>query len=45
MSTTVNSGGRFGNQFIRNIALSLLAEKHDLHTIASHFNNELDFFI
>jgi hypothetical protein len=35
MSTTVNSGGRFGNQFIRNIALSLLAEKHDLLAIYS----------
>jgi hypothetical protein len=28
--TTVNSAGRFANQFIRNIFISLLAEKYDL---------------
>ena len=30
MSTTVGGSGRLGNQIFRNIAVSLIAEKHDL---------------
>jgi len=35
MTTTIPPAGRLGNQIIRNIAVSLLAEKHDLHVTYS----------
>lgn len=35
--TTTNNNGRLGNQIIRNLAVSLIAEKHDLHV---HYYNE-----
>jgi hypothetical protein len=38
MSTTIFNG-RLGNQIIRNLALSIIAEKFDLHV--SYYNNEL----
>jgi hypothetical protein len=38
MSTT-NYNGRLGNQIIRNLALSIIAEKFDLHV--SYYNNEM----
>jgi len=31
MTHTLNSGGRFGNQIIRNLAVSLIAEKNNLY--------------
>lgn len=37
--TSTGSNGRLGNQIIRNIAVSLLAEKHDLHV--TYYNKEL----
>lgn len=39
MSKTVGNNGRFGNQFIRNILLSIMAERYNLS--ASYFNHEL----
>jgi hypothetical protein len=30
MTSTIEGEGRLGNQIIRNLAVSLLAEKHDL---------------
>lgn len=38
MSTTRYNGG-LGNQIIRNLALSIIAEKFDLHV--SYYNNEM----
>ena len=38
MTTTLNNG-RLGNQIIRNIAVSLLAERHNLHVI--YFNHRI----
>jgi hypothetical protein len=38
MTTTLNNG-RLGNQIIRNIAVSLLAERHNLHVI--YFNHPI----
>ena len=35
--TTTNHNGRLGNQIIRNLAVSLIAEKHDLHV---NYHNE-----
>ena len=31
MSTTLNGRGRLGNQIIRNLFMSMVAEKHDLN--------------
>jgi hypothetical protein len=39
MSITLNNNGRLGNQIIRNIALSIIAEKNDLHVEYSNYNN------
>lgn len=37
--TTTNHNGRLGNQIIRNLAVSLIAEKHDLHV--NYYNEPL----
>jgi hypothetical protein len=39
MTTTVGTNGRLGNQIIRNLAVSLLAEKHDL--CVHYYNKDL----
>lgn len=38
MTTTIGTNGRLGNQIIRNLAVSLLAKKHDL---CVYYNNDL----
>lgn len=37
MTSTQNSSGRLGNQIIRNIAVSIVAEKHNLYVDYSHY--------
>lgn len=37
--THTGSNGRLGNQIIRNLAVSLIAEKHDLHV--NYYNDRL----
>lgn len=39
MTSTTGNNGRLGNQIIRNLAVSLLAEKHNL--IVNYFNKDL----
>ena len=39
MTTTCGTNGRLGNQIIRNLAVSLIAEKHNLKV--NYFNNDL----
>ena len=39
MTSTTGSNGRLGNQIIRNLAVSLLAEKHNLKV--DYYNNVL----
>jgi hypothetical protein len=39
MTTTTGNNGRLGNQIIRNLAVSLIAEKHNLKV--NYFNNDL----
>jgi hypothetical protein len=39
MTSTIGTWGRLGNQIIRNLAVSLIAEKYDLKV--DYFNNEL----
>jgi hypothetical protein len=39
MTTTTGTNGRLGNQIIRNLAVSLLAKKHDL--CVYYYNNDL----
>lgn len=39
MSKTTGKNGRFGNQFIRNILLSIMAKKHDLYIV--YYNHDL----
>lgn len=37
MTSTLYTAGRLGNQIIRNLAVSLIAEKFDLYVIYSHY--------
>ena len=37
MTSTQKSAGRLGNQLIRNIAVSIVAEKHNLYVDYSHY--------
>jgi hypothetical protein len=39
MTTTTGNNGRFGNQIIRNLAVSLIAKKHNLNV--DYFNKDL----
>jgi hypothetical protein len=39
MTTTTGNNGRLGNQIIRNLAVSLIAEKHDIHV--NYYNKDL----
>ena len=39
MSITTEYNGRLCNQVIRNLALSILAEKYDLYVEYSNYNN------
>lgn len=39
MSKTTNCNGRLCNQIIRNLALSILAEKYDLYVEYSNYDN------
>jgi hypothetical protein len=39
MSKTTENNGRLCNQVIRNLALSILAEKYDLHVEYSNYDN------
>jgi len=39
MTTTTGNNGRLGNQIIRNLAVSLVAEKHDIHV--NYYNKDL----
>ena len=39
MTTTTSYNGRLGNQIIRNLAVSLIAEKHNLYV--NYSNNVL----
>jgi len=49
MTSTHNSAGRLGNQIIRNIAVSLIAKKHDLFVDYNHYeiinNFGIDLFV
>lgn len=36
--TSIIASGRLGNQIIRNIAVSLIAEKNDLYVVYSSYN-------
>jgi hypothetical protein len=38
MTTTIATNGRLGNQIIRNLAVSLIAEKFNLHVDYVNFN-------
>ena len=39
MSKTTNRNGKLCNQIIRNLALSILAEKYDLYVEYSNYDN------
>ena len=39
MSKTTEDGGRLCNQIVRNLALSILAEKYDLYVAYSSYDN------
>ena len=40
MSTTTSSNGRLGNQIIRNLAVSIIAEKHNLYVNYCNYDYE-----
>ena len=38
MSFTTEHNGRFANQIFRNLAVSIIAKKHDLHVVYSNYS-------